>query len=94
MLNELAIREQASKDRITHLSTGVAIVKDDKILLVRRSIDDFLGGYYELPGGGVDEGETIIQTAMREVIEETGLEPLRVITRFKGFDYTTDKKPK
>lgn len=82
MLNELAIREQATKDKITHLSTGEAIVKVDKILLVRRSIDDFLGGYYELPGGGVDEFETIIQAAMREVIEETGLEPLRVITRF------------
>ncbi len=30
---------------------------------------------------------------MREVKEETGLVPSRVITVFKGFDYTTDKKP-
>jgi len=30
---------------------------------------------------------------MREVKEETGLVPSKVITTFKGFDYTTDKKP-
>ncbi len=93
MLDEPAIREKAALDGITHISTGVAIVKDGQVLLVRRSIDDFLGGYYEMPGGGVDDGETIEQAAMREVKEETGLVPYRVITTFKGFDYTTDKKP-
>jgi len=94
MLDEIAIREKASQDDITHISTGVAVVKDDRILLVRRSIDDFLGGYYELPGGGVDDGETIEEAAIREVEEETGLITSKVIATFKGFDYTTDKKPR
>ena len=93
MLDEKAIREKASRDGITHLSTGVAIVKDNRILLVRRSINDFLGGYYELPGGGVETSETIEIAASREVKEETGLVTSRIITTFQGFDYATDKKP-
>ena len=94
MVDEYAIREKAAKEGITHISTGVAIIRDGKVLLVRRSINDFLGGYYELPGGGVDYGETIEEAAMREIKEETGLLTSRVITTFKGFDYSTNKKPR
>lgn len=86
-------RERAKKDGITHISTGVAIVRDGKILLARRSADDFLGGVYELPGGGVDGGETITEGAIREVKEETGLTVSRVVATFAGFDYSTDRKP-
>ncbi len=86
-------REQAKKDGVTHISTGVAIVRDGKILMARRSANDFLGGVYELPGGGVNQGETIVEGALREVKEETGLTVARVITNFEGFDYSTDRKP-
>ena len=30
-------------------------------------------GAYKIPGGGMDEGETIVETLAREVLEETGL---------------------
>jgi 8-oxo-dGTP diphosphatase len=52
-----------------------------------------LGGVYELPGGGVDEGETITEGAVREVKEETGLTVSKVVATFEGFDYSTDRKP-
>lgn len=29
-------------------------------------------GYYKIPGGGIEAGETLIMTAKREVKEETG----------------------
>jgi len=87
-------RQQVSKEEITHISTGIAVVKDNKILMVRRQSNDYLGGVYELPGGGVDEGETIIDGAIRELKEETGLDVSRIITTFPGFDYSTDKKPR
>ena len=32
-----------------------------------------LGTWWELPGGGLEEGETYREAAMREVQEETGL---------------------
>jgi len=54
------------------LSVGVniAIIQDDKILLTRR--EDF--EVWCLPGGAVDEGESVAQAAVREAHEETGLE--------------------
>jgi len=37
----------------------------------RRGVDDFV---YELPAGWIDEGETPLQAAIRELKEETGFE--------------------
>jgi 8-oxo-dGTP diphosphatase len=91
---ETAVRTQAKHDGITHISTGVAIVRDNKILMVYRAVGDFMGGTYELPGGGVDEGEKITDGAIREVREETGLTVSKVLGIFPGFDYSTDRKPK
>jgi 8-oxo-dGTP diphosphatase len=91
---EADIRSQAIKDGVTHLSTGVAILANHKILMVRRAKGDFLAGNFELPGGGIDDGETIVGGATREIKEETGLTISKIITLFKGFDYSTDKKPK
>ena len=95
MTDEDAIRKQAEADGVTHIATGVAAVKDGKVLVVRRAAhDDTLAGEWELPGGGVDPGETIEQGAIRELNEETGLEVDEVLSTFEGFDYTTSKKPK
>jgi len=49
-----------------------AILADDKILMVCHQTPSRT--YWTFPGGGVNEGETFEQAAVREVKEETGLD--------------------
>ena len=95
MIDEDSIRKKAYEDGITHFATGIAVFQDEKLLVVRRvAHDNFLAGEWELPGGGVDAGETIEQGAVRELKEETNLDIDKLLGTFEGFDYTTSKKPK
>ena len=87
MIDEDSIRQKSKEDRVTHFATGIAVFKNGKLLVVRRvSHDDFLAGEWELPGGGVDAGETIEQGAVRELKEETNLDVEKIIGTFEGFD--------
>ncbi len=54
---------------------GVAVIRDGagRVLISRRRDDDSFGGYWEFPGGGLEEGETLEACAVREVLEELGV---------------------
>jgi 8-oxo-dGTP diphosphatase len=56
-------------------------------LLLHRADDDYLGGLWELPSGGVDEGETLTEALHREVAEETGLTVTAIGAYLGHFDY-------
>ncbi|MGX5804070.1 NUDIX hydrolase [Bradyrhizobium sp. Arg314] len=64
-------------------AVSVAIVRGRTVLLVKRARAPSQG-LYAYPGGKVEPGETLMQAAARELLEETGLEacdyrPLRDI---------------
>lgn len=50
----------------------VLAIRDDKILCIRYKGKN--EGYYDFPGGKIEQGETEIQACIREVKEETGVD--------------------
>ena len=54
------------------VGVGVVVWRDDRVLLVRRATPPNRGGW-SLPGGVQEVGETVFETARREVMEEAGL---------------------
>jgi 8-oxo-dGTP diphosphatase len=64
----------ASSPQPSHpqLAVSAAIFRDGKILLVRRARSP-AKGFYSLPGGRVEFGETLHAALHREVSEETAL---------------------
>ncbi|NEE45902.1 NUDIX hydrolase, partial [Streptomyces sp. SID8455] len=65
---------EARRDGIEKYVVGALITDEDsRVLLLRRRGDDFLGGLWELPSGGVGPGERLVDALCREVLEETGL---------------------
>ena len=46
----------------------------DQILIAKRQDHQFMAGYWELPGGKIDPGETQQQAIVREMNEELGIQ--------------------
>jgi len=61
---------------------GGLVTQNERLLLVRRAIEPFRG-YWDIPGGFLEEGEHPAHGAVREVREETGLQVQ--LTDFFGF---------
>jgi ADP-ribose pyrophosphatase YjhB (NUDIX family) len=66
-----------SANSIVPAASAVVVDPDGRILLHRRTDNEL----WSIPGGGMEIGETIAETIVREVTEETGLkvEPERLV---------------
>jgi putative (di)nucleoside polyphosphate hydrolase len=67
------------------LRSGVGIVvlnKDNKVLVAKRI--DNPKNFWQMPQGGVDDGEKFIEAAYRELDEETNIKSVELIKELDG----------
>ena len=67
------------------LSSGVGIVvlnKQNKVFVARRI--DNPKNFWQMPQGGVDEGENFLNAAYRELEEETSIKKVELIQELQG----------
>ncbi len=53
---------------------GVMLVNADGLVFVGKRIDNREGDFWQMPQGGIDDGEDVRTAALRELWEETGVE--------------------
>ncbi len=71
----------------------VIVNKEGKILLLKRAINDKTNpGAYDLPGGGLEKGETIELALKREIEEETGIKNISIGDVIKISEYPKGHK--
>jgi mutator protein MutT len=59
-----------------HIALVVVLNVNDEVLLLRRADDVHCPGLWSFPGGRIQTGETPIEAARRELLEETGIDGL------------------
>ncbi|KAE9377645.1 hypothetical protein N431DRAFT_434803 [Stipitochalara longipes BDJ] len=66
----------ATHPEIQHVVVGALVFApgpENKCLILQRAATDFMPHLWETPGGGTDHHETVLEAAIRELREESGL---------------------
>jgi len=70
---DLPVKSKSAKPPVHRVSLAV-LVYDDTFFIQQRSAQGHLGGMWEFPGGKSKNGETPLETVIRECREELGTE--------------------
>lgn len=83
---------EARENGINHFSVGAGVFKEGKLLVLKRKENDTFGGMFEIPGGGVEDNESLEDAVRRELLEETGLVMDNILYYSGNFDYGEGEK--
>jgi len=73
VIYDLPVKAKAKP--VPHFNIAVGVIwKEGKLLIGKRKEDQMLGGLWEFPGGKQKENETLQETVIREIKEETSLD--------------------
>lgn len=61
-----------------HGAAGLALIREGSIFLQHRAPWVHNGDTWGIPGGARDSHETVVEGAIREAIEETGIDPAHI----------------
>lgn len=79
-------------DGIINVAAGLILRPDGQLLLGQRPEGKPWAGWWELPGGKLEPGETVLQALSRELREEIGIEVTRAVpwvTYVHAYPHTT-----
>jgi 8-oxo-dGTP diphosphatase len=79
-------------EKILDVAAGLIIRADGKLLLGQRPEGKPWSGWWELPGGKLEPGETVLQALARELDEELGIQvtqATRWVTYVHAYPHTT-----
>jgi 8-oxo-dGTP pyrophosphatase MutT (NUDIX family) len=74
MDSDVAFHQCASRFKVVEAAGGVVKNNSGQYLFIFRR------GKWDLPKGKMDDGESVVETAMREVNEECGLDNLKILS--------------
>ena len=86
-LYESLIKKGKQEGIIKNVVGAIILNEKNKVLIMSRKTDDFMGGIDELPSGNMKQGENIYEALVREVKEETNLDVVNVKSYIGNFDY-------
>lgn len=72
---------------IKEKSCGCVVINDNKVLLIKHN-----KGHWDFPKGHIEENETEMQTAIREVKEETNIDVQIISDKRYMINYTLEEK--
>ena len=82
---------KTKKELPLRIGVGIVLLNHENKIFVGKRIDN-PKNFWQMPQGGVDNNESLVQAAKRELEEETGVKSVEVIKELDGwFQYELPK---